>query len=411
MKKILLTISALICLAGCTKIDTDSTKEQEEEATQESALPTLGNHSYLVVLVETSDVHFSIANPNQAFSDMLNKKGYGEYGGTGSVKDYFTDQSTGKYVPTFDVYGPVQVDLKMSNFTAGRGLGKIGAPRLLAMACDKLDPEVDFSKYDTNNNGIIDNVFFYFAGYNSAEGPDDAIWPHAGVVEYKKWVFDGVKLLNYACTSELRGSEGTQMARIGNFCHEFAHVLGLPDLYDTKTGKADGLGDFSLMHSGCYNNNGNTPPSLNCEERILLGWMDEIPEIPQTVQELSIAAVSSNKAYKTNTNNPGEYFCYEYRNGTGWDAYIPKGLLIYHIDKSQNDVNGRTAAFRWKYLLDLNGYPSHECFDLVKASESSAVFGNGVNEFTPIAWNGDVQTYCITDITIGSSSANIKITR
>jgi len=420
MTKKLLLLFALISLVGCGQLEPTNDPEEPvdpvvdpvdpiEYPDSETALPTTGEQNYIVILIETNDVHFSISNPKQAFSDMLNKEGYSDYGGTGSVRDYFKDQSMGKYKPKFDVYGPVEVNHPMSSFTASRGLTKFGAQRLLGMACDQLDSLVDFSKYDTNGNGLIDNVFFYYAGYNSADGPDNAIWPHAGVVNYKQCVYDKVKLLDYGCTSELKGAEGTNMARIGNFCHEFAHILGLPDLYDTNTGKADGVGDFSLMHSGCYNNNGNTPPSLNCEERLLLGWLDEIPSLPAVGSDTTLGPISTNVAYKSDTENKGEYFCYEYRDGTGWDAYVPKGLVIYHIDKSKNIVNGKTAEYRWKHLIDLNGDPSHECFDLVKASDSNVVFGIDSDEFSPVSWSGTAQSYSIKDISVKSAVIELKV--
>jgi len=72
-------------------------------------------------------------------------------------------------------------------------------------------------------------------------------------------------------------------------------------------------------------------------------------------------------------------------------------------------VNGKSAAFRWKFLYDLNGYAAHECFDLVKASESCTVFGTGINEFTPVAWSENVQQYSVTDITVGETAVSMTV--
>lgn len=385
-------------------------KDPEPQTPEETVFPTKGEHNYLVILVETPDVKFSIPNPKQAFGDMLNKEGYSDYGGTGSARDYFIEQSRSAFKPGFDVFGPVCVNMEMSNFTVGRGLTKLGAARLFAMACDQLDTTVDFSKYDTDNNGIIDNVFFYYAGYNSADGPDEAIWPHAGKVEYKEWTFDGKKFTDYACTSELKGASGCDMARIGNFCHEFAHVLGLPDFYDTEMVSNAGPWDFSLMHNGCYNNDGNTPPSLNCEERMMLGWLGSIPEIPCPTAGFKLKPVSENCGALIPTDNPGEYYYLEYRDGKGWDKYLPEGLVIYHVDKSENVVNGKTAEFRWRRLDNINCSPEHPCFDLIKASEEVSVFGAGINSYQPVCWSGNSLPFRIDNVAFESSTLTLDIT-
>ena len=98
------------------------------------------------------------------------------------------------------------------------------------------------------------------------------------------------------------------MAGIGTFCHEFGHVLGLPDFYDTdyeKQGSGDGLENASLMSSGTYNNSGKTPPYFNFVERVLLGRKskDDI----QTLVESGIYNLNpvqtNGESFLTTTNN------------------------------------------------------------------------------------------------------------
>ena len=55
-----------------------------------------------VVLLEFSDVHFSLESPAAHFQTLL--------GGAGSVREYFLDNSSGRYGPVFDIYGPVRLD-------------------------------------------------------------------------------------------------------------------------------------------------------------------------------------------------------------------------------------------------------------------------------------------------------------
>ena len=140
--------------------------------------------------------------------------------------------------------------------------------------------------------------------------------------------------------------------------------------------------------NGAYNNAGNTPPSLNCEEKLLLGWMDSIPEAPCPATGYTLNPVSGHCGAKIPTGNPGEYYYLEYRNKTGWDRFLPEGLVIYHVDKSENIVDGKTAESRWRRLDNINGSSTHPCFDMIRASDDCVVFGEGVTEYHPAAWDG-----------------------
>ena len=103
-------------------------------------------------------------------------------------------------------------------------------------------------------------------------------------------MLDGVRINRYACSSELRLSANNQpaIASIGTFCHEYAHTLGLPDLYDTDY-QVGGLGAgtwrrVSLMDGGNYNNDGNTPPNFTAVDRDVLGLnAPQLLEMPETI--------------------------------------------------------------------------------------------------------------------------------
>jgi len=377
-----------------------------------------GEKRFLVMLIEFSDLKFTTPHSGQTFSRMLSEPGYSDNGATGSVKDYFRDQSRSAFNPVFDVVGPVNVGKAMTSYSKFEyGMGDYGAPRLLAEACALVDGDVDFSIYDTDSDGVIDNVFFFFAGYNYAEGADNAIWPHAGNVKYKTFSFDGVQLYRYACTSEYKGYEGETMAGIGNFCHEFSHVLGLPDLYDTDHAISEGLGEYSLMHSGCFNNGGNTPPNLNCEELKLLGWLSHIPVLAAKDADCTLGPIQNGEVLSSPTGNENEYYCYEYRNGKGWDAPVRSGLVIYHVDKSLNAAGDRTASYRWKYLYGINNVPSHQCFDLIEANLQEGIipFGNGRNEFSSgtnpsnLSWAGNPTGYDLSAIRHDGNNASFHL--
>lgn len=333
----------------------------------------------LVILVEFSDRSFSMSNAAEAFSRMLNEHQYSSNGGTGSVRDYFYDNSAGSFDPHFVVMGPY----KLSNPVSYYGENKDGddirpvdmvSEAVLAAYEDGFNP----GDFDSDGNGELDRFFVYYAGYSEAEGAqEDNIWPHASTLRYSDVRLGSYRVGRYACSQELKGYAGRQMVGIGTFCHEFAHMLGLPDFYDVdyeeSGGDCDALGKLSLMSSGNYLNNGNTPPYLNAEELDILGWLHP-SALPKG--EVSLQALPARQTYRYDTENKGEYFLFENRQQQGWDRYIPShGLLIYHVDRSSNMVyKNHTAAQMWN-IGEINVYPKHPCMDLVKKNANDVKTG------------------------------------
>lgn len=409
----------------------------------ERAPLSMGENHFLVVLVEFSDLAFGVTNPQQAFTNLLNQEGYSANGGTGSARDYYVENSNGRFKPTYDVVGPVKISNKYSYYGTNSNGDDAHAAAAFAEACRLLDSEINFAEYDHDKDGYVDNVFFYYAGYNEAEGAAaNTIWPH-------KWDFgsasyydsavgsirlDGVRLGSYACTSEYSGSRGAQMCGIGTFCHEFGHVIGLPDLYDVDyetNGEGTALYNFSLMCSGSYNNNGRTPPYLSGIEREMLGWMT----IPQWTDEgvKALGPVQDDNAFMIPTAVSGEYFVFETRTGEGWDKYLVDdrrtsykiyGLVAYHVDKSNNKVSGSvTAKSLWPNSI--NSYSAHQCLDLIKAKKSSYYYDfpfagySGVTEYSSTSssafldWAGNPTGYGLFDIAYkdGVVTFNLKTER
>ena len=115
-----------------------------------------GERRFLVILVEFNKLSFKTSNPQTAFSNQMNQVGYSDGGATGSVRDYYVDNSMGKFTPVFDVYGPVQVSNTYDYY--GKDVGGVEgndyAPEVaFAEACKKLDGQIDFSKYDVGDGG------------------------------------------------------------------------------------------------------------------------------------------------------------------------------------------------------------------------------------------------------------------
>ena len=332
----------------------------------------------LVILVEFSDVSFSKTRQN--FDDLLNKEGYNYNGATGSARDYFRDASNGQYVPEFDVYGPYRLDSVMSYYGQNDRSGldmhpdQMVVDAVAKLAADSL-VDINFADYDTDNDGYMDNLFVYYAGYGENETDiDNEIWPHAWEVyeEYVKGqlVYDGKQIKGYACASELQDASGVVMCGIGTFCHEFGHVLGLPDFYVTDySSQHKTLGDWDIMDAGAYLNGGNTPPTYSAHERFYLGWLT--PEILNETGDFELEELQkSNKAYiVTSTGehnldggnpNPATYYLLENRQKTGWDRYLPgHGLMItktiYNENNWYNNIPNNNRYLQGYDLIEADG--------------------------------------------------------
>jgi M6 family metalloprotease-like protein len=361
---------------------------------RQSGHVAIGQKNFLVVLVEFSDKSFTVSNPQNAFSNMLNQEGYSTNGATGSARDYYYDNSHGKFEPLFDVYGPVKLDKNASYYGGNDAQGYDMYPEeAVAEACKKLDSTIDFSKYDLDGDGSVDLVYMVYAGKGEADGgSDDTIWPHQFELAYAgiNLILDGKTVNRYACGSELDGSG--VMEGIGTMCHEFGHAMGLPDFYDPDydaNGEAGALYDFSLMCGGSYNNDGRTPPYLNIIERIMLGWLDEtaFQEFPKS-GSYTLESVQNDMAYITQTDMDGEFFMYECRSNEGWDKGIGSyGMLVYHVDQSSRNVSiiygydtveipASQLWSQWDDYNSINENGSHPCFYAVAApDQGNLMFG------------------------------------
>lgn len=341
--------------------------------------PTIGEVHSLVILVQFADTKFSTvgSDAHQFFNNMLNEPGFTySNGANGSARDFYLNSSNGRFQPQFDVIGPVTLPEKYSYYGANQGSSVDNPARLeqfVREACTLADPLVDFSQYDHNQDGYIDNIYFFYAGKGEADSGDgNAIWPHsayysdmakdAGLSE-TSLKLDGIEVGNYTCSNEINGTLITpQPAGIGTFVHEFGHVLGLADHYDVNYGMTTfAPGSFDTMAQASYNNNGNTPAAFSAYERACLGWLD-LTVLKNGVDSLNVLPDlnDSNKAYVVSVGgtNDEEYFIMENRQKKGWDAFIPgHGMLLWHIDYD---------AKAWeKNELNITG--THQRVDIVEA--------------------------------------------
>lgn len=326
--------------------------------------PTIGEVRGLVLMVEYTDVEFQPEHTQELFQRQLNEEGYSDYRATGSARDYFIAQSMGQFRPQFDVVGPCKLPHAMAYY-GGNSMGGDKRPgEMVTDACryahDSLG--IDFSQYDYDQNGDVDFVFVLYAGYGENYGASpNTIWPHMSTLRDQRIYFDldGVNVNLYACSCELNGRRGTELDGIGAVCHEFGHVLGLPDVYNTRNQGQVQLGQWDVMDSGSYNNDSRTPPSYTAFERVQLGWM-ELIELTDPVDSVFVPEITqSNIAYRISTNEPDEFFTLENHQQVGWDApQGGRGLMIIHVDYDRSlwDADAINASNHPHYdLIEADG--------------------------------------------------------
>ena len=300
--------------------------------------PTVGEVRGLVILAQYQDVKFSQAATLEAYDRVMNEENYTGTISTGSVRDYFLDQSDRQLTLKFDVVGPVTLSQNRAFYGSSQATGRERVDEMMMEAvklADEQNPELDFSQYDKNEDGIVDFIYVIYAGHGEAQGGgEETVWPQSSTLEYKDWtMYDGMYLGRYSCSCELSGAKGSNLDGIGTFCHEFSHILGLPDIYDPKYSGCPGLSNWDVMDVGSYNNESKTPSGYTAMDKYTLGWLT--PELLENPASVSLEALAtSNKAYfLVSDKNPNEYFTFENRQKVGWDAALPgHGLLVCHIE-------------------------------------------------------------------------------
>jgi len=225
---------------------------------------------------------------------------------------------------------------------------------LVEAVCRLADPTVDFSDYDNDGDGYVDGVNVMYAG--QFDGTPQTIWPHAWSLPGGGAEFDGVRVWSYSVQNEYDDVPGDKSASV--FCHEFGHVLGLPDLYDYDY-DANGVGNWCLMSFGVYNGDGWSPSHLSAWCRAALGVADVVNVTSEG--DYAVPSVEeSGTIYRLWTDGleGEEYFLLENRRPIGYDAALPGwGILLWHVDDAvgSNDFQwypGYTSSGHYHVALE-----------------------------------------------------------
>lgn len=422
------TAAELSLLAATPKYLVDETSVAEGHMRRAKRNVNLSDFDFenfrgLVILIDFTDVKFSSDEPQEFYTQMFSSEGFTGYHDPitnrdvscpGSVHDYFKDQSNGAFQPPFDVYGPYPATYGQNGmYQARSNQCQSLSTTIFTNALKAADEEVDFTIYDNNNDGMIDMVYFLVSGFSSSFSGNNSgyLWPHASNLSNSYIYLDGKKVDRYASSTELYGFENTPstitVEGIGTVAHEFSHVLGLPDFYDTdytgSGGQSHDPGGWDVMAGGADYNYGRCPVGYSYYERYTLGWAPR-REINGEGTYTLHPVNEAREGYILPTPVSREFFTLENRQKTGWDTYLPgHGMIVTRVDSTNSSMWSRNKV---------NCNPAHNYFELLRAGnttygdQSSDPFpgstGNIVitNETAPnlLTWNGTPNEYNIVGI-------------
>ncbi|MFH9298090.1 immune inhibitor A domain-containing protein [Streptomyces sp. NPDC017520] len=242
---------------------------------------------------------------------------FGEGKGVHSLKTYYEKTSSGRYSVEGEVSDWVKVPYNEarygSNYCGQSNCANVwdavrdGVNAWVAdqQAKGRTDAEIkanlaeydEWDRYDFDGDGnfnepdgYIDHFQLVHAGEDESAGGGaegtNAIWAH-------RWYAYGT---NAGATGPADNKAGgaqigdtgiwvgdytvqPENGGLGVFAHEYAHDLGLPDLYDTSGGGENSVGFWSLMSAGSWLGTGtgeigNLPGDMTSWDKLQLGWLD-----------------------------------------------------------------------------------------------------------------------------------------
>ena len=324
----------------------------------------IGEMRAFIILVDFSDNQYTCQAAQ--FDSLI----YGD--NQGSLRDYYSEVSFGKFTISKQsvIAGWYRAPQPYSYYIGAEyGISDPyphNAQGLVVAACALADPDVDFSQFDEDDDGIVDALFIVHAGPGAEEtGNKNHIWSHQwqlsntnppGPGQYA--TNDGVAVDQYSMEPETLVSSPGGCITVGVFAHEYGHILGLPDLYDRDQGSPYSIGMFGIMAAGSWGRAhdtllpGSSPAHFCAWSKYQLGFVSPVAVERFGVTKLenqSVPCAASNSVAIRLLDDPGgpdwdyphggsgEYFLVENRYRTGFDRSLPgDGFLILHIDDTRN---------------------------------------------------------------------------
>jgi M6 family metalloprotease-like protein len=297
------------------------------------------------------------------------------FGAENSLASYLSDQSYGQVTVSGEVI-PTWYTLSQDMGYYG-GNYEANVEEMIVEAIYAADPDVDFSEFDQDNDGVIDSFFVVHSGApdEAGGGNQEEIWSH--YYSIPPVTADGIKVIDYETVSE--------ESPLGITIHEFGHYLGLPDLYDTvyDDGSSKGVGDWSIMGYGGYLNH---PGSFDPWSKYFLGWLNDDNFLSVTESgsyDLSQSNIDYGIRYYLAPLTTSEYFMLENREVHDlMKSSKSGGVLIWHIDEEVMDEKGSwngCSGTRWD-CNTVNGNAEQKLIDVEEADGKEDLSGDGYGD-------------------------------
>jgi M6 family metalloprotease-like protein len=242
----------------------------------------------------------------------------------GSMNDYFKELSYGTFKVEGKFVGWVEASKKRLEYSSGSGTSTREKTGLLTEALDlytKKEGKDALKDYD--------GIFFLYAGDRVNTTRGGLYWPHRANVRY------GNRSIPYFIVQE----GGNRMNDISVFCHEFGHMLGLPDLYaKPEQPGSEGVWQWCAMSNQI---GGGRPQHFSAWSKEQLGWIKPTVIDPRVKQKFVLSPIENDPTQCLKVmlrQDGGEYFLLEVRKKTGWDSQLPgEGLLIWRVVAGRRD--------------------------------------------------------------------------
>ena len=343
----------------------------------------------------------------RTFQRFFNEEGYHDNINIGSVRDYFLNASYGQFDFSFDIIGPITMSQPLAYYGANNENGDDVHPaEMVIEAVNMIDDEVDFTQYDWDGDGKVEQIFIIHSGHDEAQSSRlNDIWSHAWTLTEAvdendgdgPVTVDGVVIDSYATSSELRNRAGFNIAGVGTACHEFSHCFGLPDTYDT-VGYNFGMSSWDIMDYGTYNGDGGTPAGFTSYERMFCGWLQpkELTE-PAIVWDMPALTSEPVACILRNSGKYDEYYLLETRQKEGWDGNLAgHGMLILHVDYDKQAWEENTV----------NNVRSHQRMTIIPADNMPYNFNLAGDPWPGTSGNTELSDISIPAATLYNKNAD-----
>ena len=400
--------------------------------------PTTDSPAVLVIPVDFSDVTasskgYSIDTIVNAFEkdgevdyysvyDYYYISSYGKLSLDITVLDYwFRPANSSSYYEeaTYDYYGS-QVE--------------IGDQLIIDEALKYLENIMDLSEFDSDNNGVIDSIvlvntldidgdtnfkwaYRYWNIYTDSEGyyyeydgvsANDYLWMSCGFLHEE---YDANGDVNYDVTNSIN----TYTA-----IHEFGHVLGADDYYNTAAEGEHPMDGCDVMDYMTGDHNAYT--------KFNYGWLTT-SRLVTTTGSVTLTLEDFSKNGDTiiiaNNWNPDlgayqEYYVVVYYtmtglNGDGYGYFGCDGILVYHVNSSlyTEEIDGETYYDVYNNNTDPSDQYGTEdnLIEFVKSSEGKFTYAVGDSLPTTTDDQGNALGYTFTVDSLTDGVATITFTK